>query len=135
MKTNHLQVTRGETFSFTRVARDHNNAPYDLTGAEIFMSVRADMKITTFGFQLTSRDPAPGGWRKGITIENQTQKKGHYTVLMIPADTTSLIAMGHDDPWFYEITIRLDDGTTFKDVNMSNFDLYPQVGDPLAELP
>lgn len=131
MKTHHIQMTRGSSFSFTRVARDDKQRPINLTGAEIFLSVRADLKIAPT-FNLTSRDSPPEGWREGIVIEDQEETVGVYTVTFTPEDTESLVALGHDDPWLYDVTIRLADGTIIKDISNSNLDLYPQVGDVLA---
>ena len=44
-----------------------------------------------------------------------------------PSDTLSLVALGHDDPWIYDVKIVLADGSVVQDVDESNFDLYPDV--------
>lgn len=131
MKTNHIQIVRGSSYSFTRIARDEKQRPYDLTGAEVWLSMRADIKVAPTVF-LTSVDPFDG-WRTGIVIENQEEQRGAYTVTFEPGDTSALVALGHDDPWLYDVSIKLSNGSVIKDVAMSNVDLYPQVGDPGEE--
>jgi hypothetical protein len=134
LKTYHIQMDRGASFSFTRVARDEKQRPYDLTGGEVFLSVRANPKVDP-QFNLTSRDTPPEGWRTGIVIENQDEQPGAYTVTFAPEDTSELTALGHDDPWIYDVTIKLSDNKIIKDISTSNLDIYPQTGDPIPEEP
>jgi hypothetical protein len=128
MKTNHIQFERGQTYVMRLRAFDEQNRPRDLSNSKIYLAVRADAKIAP-SIKLTSDDPPPAGWRVGIVIEDQDQSKGSYTVTYIPADTASLTALGHDDPWIYDIRIVDEDGNVFQDVGTSNLDLYPQVTD------
>lgn len=128
IRTDHVQVVRGSTFSRTRICRDDNNRPVDLTNAIVYMAIRADVKIGA-SVKLTSDDPAPTGWRAGVVISNQDETPGEYTWEVIPADTSALTALGHDDPWLYDIKIQLEDGSVIVDVSQSNFDLYPQMTD------
>lgn len=128
IRTDHVQVVRGSTFSRTRICRDDNNRPVDLTNAKVYLAVRADVKIAP-SIKITSDDPAPTGWTVGVEISNQTEDIGEYTWTIVPADTTSLVALGHDNPWLYDIKIELEDGSVIVDVSMSNFDLYPQMTD------
>jgi hypothetical protein len=127
--TNHLSFGRGATFSFTRRALDENNRPIDLTGAKIYLIMRPDMKATDPAAKLTSDSPPPSGWRVGIVISDQVQFKGDYVVTFIPADTASFVALGHDDPWLYNVRIKLADTSVLEDVETSNIDLNPEVGD------
>lgn len=124
LKTLHLQMVRGSTRSVTRIARDENNNPVDLTNAVVYLAMRADIKIDPT-VKLTSDDTPPAGWRTGIVINNQSTNKGSYTFTFIPADTLSLVALGHDDPWLYDIKIKLESGAVLTDVSLSNIDLYP----------
>lgn len=128
MRTNHVSFTRGSSFSFTRVVRDDDQRPVDLTGAIGYMAIRADRKIAPT-LKLTSDDPAPAGWVTRIVIADQATYPGKYTVTLEPGDTTSMEALGSDDPWIYDVKFVLGDSTVFQDVDESNLDLYPQVTD------
>jgi hypothetical protein len=128
LRTLHLQIVRGSTKVVNRIARDEKNRPIDLTGAEIYLAMRADIKIDPT-VRLTSKDPAPAGWRLGITLDDQLTCPGAYVITFDPADTQTLVALGHDDPWLYDVKIKLADGTILPDVSMSNVDLYPQSTD------
>lgn len=110
MNTLHQQMERGQTYAFRRQSRDELNRTRNLTGAKIYMSVRADMKIAP-SIKLTSETPAPVGWRTGITIDDQAQYPGWFTVTLIPDDTKDLVALGHDDPWLYDVRILLGEKT------------------------
>ena len=131
LRTHHIQIVRGSSYSFTRIARDEKQRAIDLTDAEISLSMRADAKVPAT-VQLTSIDPAPSGWRTGIVVEDQTETLGAYTVTFVPDDTEALEALGHDDPWIYDVTIKLASDLVVKDISTSNVDLYPQVGGPAA---
>lgn len=127
--TNHIAFTRGQTFSVTRKALDENGRPRNLTGAKIYLACRADMKIAPT-FKLCSEDPAPDGtWRIGIVISDQSQHPGQYVYTFAPVDTSALVALGHDDPWLYDVRMKMADNTIVQDVETSNLDLYPQVTD------
>jgi len=127
LKTNHVQLVRGSSLPITRIARDDKNRPIDLTGATIYLAVRADVKVAPT-FKLISGSP-PEGWREGIVIDDQSTYPGQYTYTFEPEDTEGLVALGHDDPWLYDVKIKLADETVIVDVAMSNFDLYPQMTD------
>lgn len=128
MKTKHIQMTRGQTFTWTETSRDDKGLTRDLTDAKIYLAVRADMKIAP-SFKLCSETPAPANHRIGIVIRDQLTYPGQYVVTIIPSDTSSLVALGHDDPWFYDIKILMSDGTVVQDISVSNLDLYAQVTD------
>lgn len=124
IRTQHLQFVRGSTYSKTLIARDENSNAYDLTGAAIYLAMRADIKIDP-SVKLTSA-AAVAGWRQGIVINDQNVSKGLYTLTFVPADTLSLVALGHDDPWLYDVKIVMADGSVITDVALSNVDLYPE---------
>ena len=128
MKTKHISLTRGQTFSWTESSRDDRGLLRDLTDAKIYLAVRADLKIAA-SFKLCSETPAPTGHRIGIEIRDQVQYPGQYIVTIAPEDTSGLTALGHDDPWMYDIRILMSDGTVVQDISTSNFDLYPQITD------
>lgn len=129
LRTRHRQMVRGTTLKFSHVVRDpENNAPIDLTGAKIYLCIRADIKVEPT-VKLTSEDPVPATWRKGIVIEDQVTAKGEFTVTIIPDDTKNLVALGHDDPWFYDVRVVLADGTVSQEIAMSELDIYPQITD------
>lgn len=129
MKTKHLQITRGQTYSFTETVYDDvTHLPKDLTGAKIHFAMRADMKVDPV-VKLTNENPLPSTWRAGVTLAAQTGSlRGQFTVTLIPADTAPLVALGHDDPYFYEVWIEETDGTTYPFISTSQLDLYPQAG-------
>ena len=128
LKTNHIQFVRGSTYSETRIARDSKNHPIDLTNAVIYLAMRADIKVDPT-VKLTSDDTPVATWRTGIVIDDQVESIGSYTFTFIPADTQSLVAMGHDDPWMYDVKIKLESGEVITDIALSNVDLYPQSTD------
>lgn len=142
-KTKRIEMTRGQTFSFTETVRDPDtNRPIDLTHAVVRLAMRADMKISPT-LILTS-DVAPGSpdpftryEAVGIGVQGGATT-GEYTVTIVPVDTEDLVALGHDDPWLYEVWVDLYDDTdttiesTFPDISMSVLDLYPQVQSPPA---
>jgi hypothetical protein len=128
IKTLHLQMTRGSTKTVTRIARNEKNQPIDLTNAAIYLAMRADIKVDPT-VKLTSDDTPPATWRTGITISNQSTNLGEYTFTIIPADTQTLVALGHDDPWLYDVKIKLESGEVVQDITLSNVDLYPQSTD------
>lgn len=124
LRTQHVQIVRGSTLSVTRIARDDNNNAIDLTGAEIYLAMRADVKIDP-SVKITSKIGV-AGWRQGVVIGDQNVSRGSYTYTFVPADTQTLVALGHDDPWLYDIKIKLASGVVITDVSMSNVDLYPE---------
>ncbi len=125
--TKHIGFQRGKTYSFTTVSRDDRNQPRNLTDSTIYLAVRADLKVAPT-FKLKSGDTLEG-WRVGIDILDQDQYPGQYTVTFIPEDTVDLVALGHDDPYLYDVTIADPDFGTITDINTSNLDLYPQITD------
>lgn len=128
MKTKRISMRRGQTYSFTEIVRDDDGQPVDLTGASVHFAMRANVKSPQV-VQLTSESPTPDGWRAGVVIHEQTGSDvGRYTVTLIPADTQSLVALGHSDPWFYETWVE-DGAVRFPDISESLLDLYPQVVD------
>ena len=126
LRTRHLRMVRGSTLEFTHVVRDEDNRPVDLTGAKAYLGIRADIKVDP-SVKLTSDDPAPSGWRIGIVFADQTTDTGELTVTIIPADTSGLVALGHDDPWFYDLTIKYPDDSVSVEIATSQLDIYPQI--------
>lgn len=128
MKTRHIQMVRGQTFSFTETVRDENNARVDLTDAKVHFSMRTNPKSTPI-VKLTSETPLPATWRAGVVIPTQVGEDiGDYTVTIIPADTSALVALGHEDPYLYEVWIEAANGVTYPHITSSNLDLYPETG-------
>lgn len=130
MKTKHIQMTRGSTYSWTETVRDPvTNMPVDLTGKLVYLDVLADLKAPPV-IRLTSNSPAESGRRLGIVLEEQAGATlGQYTVTFVPADTSSLLALGHGDPYFYSTAV-VDGAVVTPDIEMSNLDLYPQITVP-----
>lgn len=126
MKTKHIQFTRGQTYSFTVISRDDRNVPRDLTDAVVYLAVRADIKVAP-SVQLTSDATPVSGWRTGVVIADQAQYPGQYTVTFVPSDFGELSALGHDDPWIYDVRIVMEDGSVVQDISLSNLDLYPEI--------
>jgi len=139
-KTRRITMVRGQTFSFTETVRDAvTHQRVDLTNARVHLAARTDMKSLPV-IKLTSEDPLPATWRAGVALETQSgETLGDYTVTFIPADTEDLIALGADDPYFYEIWVAIDtmsddlipvveSTSTFPDITRSQLDLYPEAG-------
>lgn len=125
MITKNFSMTRGQTISMT--GRAKNSSGYvSLTGAKIFMWIRADMKVDA---QVKLASEATLDHRIGIDIDPDQigSGKGRFVVTMIPVDTESLVALGADDPYLYDIWAQLSTGEEFPIVNKSSLDLYPQV--------
>ena len=127
MKTKRIVMTRGQSFEFTETVRDDNGARVDLSEAKVHFAMRADMKVVPI-VKLTSEDPLPDGWRAGIVIDDdQDSNRGEYTVTIIPSDTEDLIALGADDPYYYEVWIETAE-LTYPDIYRSQLDLNPEAG-------
>lgn len=138
-KTRRITMTRGQTFTFTETVRDEDHQRVDLTNARVHLAVRTDMKSPPV-IKLTSEDPLPSGWRTGVVLETQSgETLGDYTATFIPADTEDLVALGADDPYFYEIWVEIDamsddvvptvlSTETFPHITRSQLDLYPEAG-------
>lgn len=126
MRTRHLEMVRGSTYRVKSISREDSCRARDLTGSVVYVAIRADMKIGP-SVRLTSANPPPAGWRTGVVVANQQQERGGYEWTLIPSDTRDLVAMGHDDPWVYDVAIVMPDGEVVRDVATSNLDIYPQV--------
>lgn len=121
--TNNLRMTRARTLTIPWTVRK-NGQVVDLTGAKVFMWVRADLKIATAQVMLASETTV--GHRVGIVIADQTgSDRGNFTITLIPADTETLVAAGADDPYFYDVWI-VKDSEEYPVIDMSTLDLYPQ---------
>jgi len=126
-KTRRLTLVRGQSLSFTETVRGEDHQRVDLTGAKIHFAARTDMKSQPV-IKLTCEDPLPATWRAGVELEPQEgDTLGDYTVNIIPADTADLVALGADDPYFYEVWIELG-SDTYPDITKSQLDLYPEAG-------
>lgn len=130
IKTRLIQMTRGQTLSFTETVLDPvTNRPKDLTGAKIYFQMKCDLKSTVPNVQLTNDVAQIAPWRQGVVLQAQSGATiGQYTVTLIPADTSGLVALGHDDPWLYDVWIKEAGGAIYPDIQDSILDLYPQVG-------
>lgn len=128
LRTRHLRMVRGSTLSFTHVVRDDTNRAIDLTDAVAYMGIRADVKVDPT-VKLTSDVTPAAGWRTGIVFADQTQSRGEMTITIIPADTQNLVALGHDDPWFYDLMVQFPDSSISREIATSELDIYPQITD------
>lgn len=138
-KTRRITMTRGQSFSFTETVRGEDHQKIDLTNARVHLAARTDMKSPPV-IKLTSESPLPAGWRAGVTIEPQTgETLGEYTVQFLPVDTEDLVALGADDPYYYEIWIEIDTMSddvvpivlsteTYPHITKSQLDLHPEAG-------
>lgn len=127
IKTRDVILVRGQTAQITFTLRDHLNARVDLTGAQAYLAIRADMKVPPL-VQLSSVSSPPAGWRTGVVIADQTgEHKGEFTVTIIPADTQSLVALGISDPYLYDAWVVLADGSRWPVVSTSRMPLFPEV--------
>lgn len=126
LKTKNLSMVRGQTKTLTFTARDHRSQKVDLTGFEIYMAIRADVKVDPT-IKLSSEDIPE--WRQGIVIAplQSSSDKGKFTVTIIPADTAELTALGADDPWLWDCWIVGPDGTRHPVIATSRLDLYPEI--------
>jgi hypothetical protein len=127
MKTKNISVTRGSSFVLNMLSLDENQQKRNLTGAKIYMVISPDLKATAPLVKLTTETLL--GWRTAIVILDQNQYPGEYVVTGVPDDTSSLVALGHDNPWQYDIKIDVGGGVVIQDVDQSDFDLYPQITD------
>ena len=126
MITYNDRMTQGQTKTITLRVRDSNGQPVNLTGDKIYFAMRADVKIAP-SVQLTMTSPPEEGFRTGIVIADQTQYPGQFMITLIPSDTASLVALGDDDPWIYDVWIVDDDLGTVPVVDKSTMGLYPPV--------
>ena len=126
ISTYNVRIYAGQTFSLQMKARDQNGLAIDLTGAKVYAAVRADMKIAQASVQLTATNPNEAGWRTGIVIDpDQNANKGNFTVTFIPTDTKTLVAMGDDDPYFWDVWLVQQNGTDAPVIATSTFAIYP----------
>lgn len=124
LKTKDIPLIRGQTLPLTFTVRDQLNNRVDLTGAQAFMWIRADMKVDA-SVKLAS--VLTSGHRVGIVFADQTaDHRGEFTVTIIPSDTATLVALGADDPYLYDAWVVLADGSRWPVVALSKMPLYPQ---------
>lgn len=126
LRVRHLQMVRGQTLSVTHVVRDAEGRTRDLTDATAYVSVRADRKVAAT-FKLTSENPAPEGFRNGIVFADQDTDEGELTFTFVPADTEDLVALGHDDPWFYDLVVEFDDGEVAVEIAPSVLAIFDNI--------
>lgn len=123
--TSNQRMTRGQTLAFEFTLRDNRGRLVDLTGAFVYLWIRADLKVDA-SVKLASADTALH--RIGIVIADQTgSDRGKFTATLIPSDTSSLVAMGADDPYLYDVWIIDATGARFPVITTSTLDLYPQI--------
>src|ERR1041384_1165030 len=100
LKTRDFPMVRGQTMTVLFTVKDERKTRVDLTGAQVYLWVRADAKVDA-SIKLASAVTA--GHRIGIILADQTaDQKGEFTATFIPADTADLVAMGADDPYLYD---------------------------------
>lgn len=125
IKTKEISVVRGQTLPILFVCKDSRGQRKDLTGARVYMWIRADMKtdpVVKLASQLTAEH------RIGIAIDDQTgEHKGEFTATLIPDDTLNLVALGADDPYLYDTWVVDGAGAQYPVVATSKMPLYPQV--------
>ncbi len=131
MTTYNTRMTRGQTKVMTFTVRDSRGRLVDLTLSKCYLAFRADIKVAP-SVMLTSDAtlPADGNiWRLGIVIapDQVGQTKGQFTSTLIPADTSSLVALGDDDPWIYDVWIVDPVLGTVPVLERSTMGLYPEV--------
>lgn len=127
----HTRMIRGQTFRMTLVARDENGRPRDLTDAKAYFALCADIKIAP-SVMLTSDvalpDPQTNAWRLGVEIPTQIGSDiGKLIVTLIPDDTKILVALGDDDPWFYDVWIVETNGDKWPVITTSRLALYQEI--------
>ena len=72
----------------------------------------------------------PNQWRTGIVIDpDQNSFRGHYTITIVPSDTSALAALGDDDPWFHQSDVQLSNGTVNPDFGTSKMAVWPETTD------
>ncbi len=77
-----LRMTRENDYEFTAIIVDENGDPYDLTGCDLTMTAKWNVKDSDANAVFTcTSDPADG-----ITVADPTS--GYYTVLIASAKTT-----------------------------------------------
>jgi len=126
MITYNDRMTQGQTKTITLRVRDSNGQPVDLDGDRVYFTMRADIKIAP-SVLLTNDTDQTSPWRQGIVLADQTQYPGQFTITMIPADTVSLVALGDDDPWIYDVWLVDETLGTVPVVDKSTMGLYPPV--------
>lgn len=126
IKTKDITIIRGQTLVIEFTVRDYRGAVISLSGAKVFMWIRADMKVDA---QVKLASEATTGHRVGITInvDQVGAGKGKFTVSLVPADTTALVALGIDDPYFYDVWVVDAALQKFPVLATSRLGLYPQV--------
>jgi hypothetical protein len=125
MKTKDIQMVRGQHLAITFTVKDNRGSPLDLTGALVYLWITADMKVDA-AVKLSSAVTA--GHRVGIVVApDQAANKGQFTATAIPADTASLVALGADDPYLYDVWVVDSTGQRYPVIATSRLALYPQV--------
>lgn len=125
IKTRNIQVTRGQTKILVFTVKDQRGQRQTLTGCQIYAAVRADMKVDP---QVKLTTESVVGWRTGIVIDpDQALNQGKFTITLIPTDTAALIALGADDPYFWDVWMIDELGQKFPLIATSKLDLYPEV--------
>lgn len=125
MRTKNISMTRGQTKILNLTVKDDRGARVTLTGSRVFMSIRADMKVDPI-VKLASEMTT--GYRIGVVISpDQDADRGECTITLIPDDTLELVALGADDPYFWDVWVVGPAGNTYPVISTSQLDLYPQV--------
>lgn len=124
IRTRDIAAVRGQTLPITFTVRDQFGARVPLDGAACYLWIRADMKVDAV-VKLAS--VATTGHRVGISIADQSaDHQGEFTATIIPSDTASLVALGAEDPYLYDVWVVLADGSRWPVVALSLFPLYPE---------
>lgn len=117
--TKDIRMNAGQTIQVRLTARDAKGAPTTLTGATVYLSVTADLKVAPL-FTLQS----PGD----IVIADQSgAEKGKCTATIAAARTADLIAMGDSDPYFWDAWVVDIAGAQYPIISTSRLSLFPPV--------
>lgn len=127
--TKNISMVRGSTFVATFTVKDSRGLPQDITNYDVYLAIRADMKVDPT-LKFTSKTPPPGGWVVRIAKADQTgAEKGQFDLTMLPADTRGLVALGDSDPWIYDVWIQatVDSTNSQPVIGPSKLALFPEV--------
>lgn len=128
--TKDLRMVRGQQFVATFTVKDTRGATVNLDAYDVYMAVRADLKVDPT-LKMTSAAGPPSGWVSRIVkaLDQDGAEQGQFTLTMLPADTRSLVALGDSDPWLYDVWIQktADETVSQPVIAMSKLALFPEI--------
>lgn len=117
--TKDIRMNAGQTVQIRLTARNSRGAPVTLTGATVFLSVTADLKVAPL---FTLESPTD------IEIADQDgAEKGKCVATIAAARTEDLVAMGDSDPYFWDAWVVDVTGARYPIVSTSRLSLFPPV--------